>query len=360
MIAITIPFVSRTINAFTLLSLIGVAAALIQSAILLKYLSLNWWLLPIMFVTSSMAFLLVAMLIKVFTGRENHVMLRYCIVIVLVNYFVVRWLNFPVLPYLDILVIGYGTIILFGRFGCFMVGCCHGGPSSFGVCYTHDHVKEGFTDYYSGVRLFPVQLVEALGLLSTISALITVLLSDVPHGTILTIFFILYGLLRFILEFFRGDPVRPYFLSFSEAQWTIFLLVIALLVTGWMEILPVAKWQMSVHGILVASFIMIGFGRFIRPQFRIREPSHIKELIKLKLGESSEPVKVYTTSLGINISGSKTNEETQYTFSANKFRLDNFTVKQLSEILSTQHSKSSSQILSNEPGVFHVIFRGEF
>lgn len=357
MIAITIPFVSRTINAFTLFSFIGVAFALIQSAILLNYFSLNWWLLPIMFVTSSLAFLIVAMLIKVVIGKEDHVMLRYFIVIVLVNYFIVRWLNLPVLPYLDILVLGYGTIILFGRFGCFVVGCCHGRPSSFGVCYTHDHVRGGFSDYYSGVRLFPVQLVEALGLLSIISALITILLSDVPGGTIVTIFIALYGLLRFILEFFRGDPARPYFLSFSEAQWTVFLLVVALLVTGWIEILPVADWQMIVNGFLVASFFMIGISRFIRPQFRINEPWHIKELMKLKLGELTQPVKVHTTSLGLNISGSKTNEETQYTFSASKFKLDNFAVKQLTRILSIRHPGFSSEIRSNQPGVFHVIFR---
>lgn len=356
-IRFTIPIVRRQIFAFVLMATCGVLVALIQSAVLLHCLKLSWWLLPVMFVTSSVTFLFLAMLIKVFTGKENHVMLRYFIAIMLINCFVVRLIEQPILPYLDILAIGYGTIILFGRVGCFMVGCCHGKPNSIGVCYTHEHVKEGFTDYYAGVRLFPIQLAEAFGMLLIVSVSMITLLSGFPAGAAMCVFVSVYGMLRFVLEFFRGDPARPYFLSFSEAQWTIFLLVIVLIGAGWMDILPVTQWQIIVYGTLVTSFILIGLVRFIRPQLRINEPLHISEIMKFKLGEPTQAVKVHTTSLGINISGSKTNEETQYTFSASKFKLDNIAVKQLTGILSIQHRGLSSEILSNQSGVFHVIFR---
>lgn len=358
-IRFVVPVFGKQISVFTLLAVLGVVAALIQSMILLNYSALNWWLLPIMFVTSSLAFLIVAMLIKVITGKEDHVMLRYFIVIILLNYSVIHWLGQPVFPYLDILALGYGTIIFFGRFGCFKVGCCHGRPHKFGVCYSHNHVQQGFTSYYAGIRLFPIQIVEACGLLLLNVFSITEILSKAPNGSGLSIFITLYGVLRFTLEYFRGDPDRPDFLSLSEAQWTILLLVAGLSLAGQLQIVSVTDWQMILHGILLLAFLATGVARFVRPQLRMNEPSHIKELMKFELSELTQPVKVHTTSFGVNISGCNVSGEFHYTLSANKFKLDSSTIDQLKGILSMRHPRLSSEIRSQRPEVFSVIFRSK-
>ena len=351
----TISIANKKISLFTLMSIIGVITALIQSAILLHLLSLDWKILLLLFITSSIAFLFIAMLIKAFTGKEDHVMLRYFIAIMLLNFFVLQWLNQPLLRSLDILAVGYGTIIFFGRFGCFIVGCCHGRPNSFGVYYTHDHVKEGFTDYYSGVRLFPIQLVEAIVMFFIIIISIAQIFFLAP-GTSLVTFVICYSLLRFTLEFFRGDPGRPYFLSFSEAQWTALLLSSFLLVLGLNDKIPFQPWEMIVTTTIALIFVSIGLLKALLPQLRINEPSNIGEIMMVKLSSASEPVKIITTSLGINISGSRMDKGFQYTFSSKKIKLDHSLAKKIASILSIRHPQLLIESIIEKQDVFQVTF----
>ncbi len=353
----TVPLFNKQRSIFTWMSAIGVASAVVQTFILMKYVSLDWWLLPVMFVTSSVAFLFCAMTIKVFTGKENHVMLRYFIAVMLLNYLVTRLLNLPTLLYLDLLALGYGAIVLFGRTGCFMVGCCHGKPNSWGVSYTHAHVKEGFTEYYSGVRLFPVQLAEACGLLLILVACVAVLLSGFPEGAVFTVFISLYGVLRFSLEFFRGDPARPYWLSFSEAQWTILLVNIFLLCGALFNWFPIGMWQTAIsYGIFLA-LVVFGFARVLNPRFRFSEPNHVKEIMTFRSENVGGNIRVLTTSQGLNISGVQVGNETQYTLSRNKKQLSQDDIFRLAEILQLRHHESKPEIHSRDNGVYQVVFR---
>src|SRR5262249_36262493 len=68
----------------------------------------------------------------------------------------------PLLPYLDVVILGIGAFLACGRVGCLMVGCCHGRPSNWGVSYRQEHVVARFTPYFAGIRLFPVQVLESL------------------------------------------------------------------------------------------------------------------------------------------------------------------------------------------------------
>ena len=351
----TLSIANKKISLFTLMFTIGVSAALIQSAILLHVLSLDWKIILMLFITSSIAFLFVAMLIKVFTGKEDHVMLRYFIAIMLLNFLVLQGLHQPILLCLDILAVGYGTIIFFGRFGCFIVGCCHGRPNSFGVCYSHDHLKEGFTSYYSGIRLFPVQLAEAFILFFILVLAISQVIF-LPAGTALGTFVISYSMVRFILEFFRGDPGRPYFLFFSEAQWTTLLLSVFISVQGWRGKIPIHSWEIIAIAILIVLFVSIGLLRIFLPQLRITESSHIEEMMRIKWSSASQPVNVLTTSLGINISGSRIGERFQYTLSSKKIKLNDSLAKKLASVLLLRHQKSSMKIITEKQGIFHVIF----
>lgn len=103
----------------------------------------------------------------------------------------------------------------FGRIGCFLGGCCYGIECSFGVMY-------------NGVVRLPVQLIESI--CNFILAFLLLYLSqkNMKKGTLLALYLIIYPVLRFTLEFFRGDEIRGFLLSLSTSQW----ISIALFIVG--------------------------------------------------------------------------------------------------------------------------------
>lgn len=112
---------------------------------------------------------------------------------------------------------------LFGRIGCLFGGCCYGMPvdanAPFSVVY--NFVDENYWSLVSvtpGQAYLPVQLIEALCLVVVyIIAEYTFYKSEeklIPAF----IYFLSYGVLRFTLEFFRGDAERGFFLGLSTSQ----------------------------------------------------------------------------------------------------------------------------------------------
>lgn len=102
----------------------------------------------------------------------------------------------------------------FGRIGCFLAGCCYGRPydGRFAVTFLEGSLAP------SGIPLFPVQLTEAL-LLFLLGALI--LIADWKWQVSYTVelYLSLYGIIRFVLEYFRYDAVRGSLWIFSTSQW---------------------------------------------------------------------------------------------------------------------------------------------
>lgn len=110
----------------------------------------------------------------------------------------------------------------FGRIGCFFTGCCYGRPAqheSLGIAFSVSSVAP------NGVALLPVQLYEAAGVF-TLAALLIALRRKMPAELLLSFYLFFYGLLRFVLEFFRGDSYRGFIWKLSVSQ-VISLLVIA-------------------------------------------------------------------------------------------------------------------------------------
>lgn len=113
----------------------------------------------------------------------------------------------------------------FGRIGCFMAGCCYGRPydGRFAVVFPETSVAP------SGVMLFPVQIVESICLF-VISAVLA-LISRKHSKYIIELYFIMYAILRFIMEFFRYDSYRGAFLNISTSQWiSIFVMLISIVI----------------------------------------------------------------------------------------------------------------------------------
>ena len=141
-----------------------------------------------------------------------------------------------------------GTLLpLYGglaRIGCFLGGCCYGNPSTSGVLYPRSifesacQGKRRFSPSPNpGVRVFPIQLVEA-GFQGTIFVMLVTLLWHAPQmaGAIFWMNLSLYALIRFVLDFYRTTSARPRYWLFSEAQWVciaVQLVSVTVLVHTW-------------------------------------------------------------------------------------------------------------------------------
>jgi phosphatidylglycerol:prolipoprotein diacylglycerol transferase len=121
-----------------------------------------------------------------------------------------------VLRVMDVCAPGLALGHAFGRVGCFLNGCCFGKPGggAFGSLYPAG--SEAFMKY-GHVALHPVQLYEAVMNLA-LFPLLFLLTRKEGKGISTATYLILYGLIRFTDEFFRGDHSAPFMLGMTRAQ----------------------------------------------------------------------------------------------------------------------------------------------
>lgn len=118
-----------------------------------------------------------------------------------------RWRGWPILKladlYAPVLALAHGI----GRLGCFLNGCCFGKAVSWGVTFPGDALPR-----------VPVQLYEAASLIALSLYLFRVARVKRHEGTVFAAYLVLYGALRFCLEFLRGDQTA--YFAFTIPQWT--------------------------------------------------------------------------------------------------------------------------------------------
>lgn len=117
----------------------------------------------------------------------------------------------------------------FGRIGCFMAGCCYGMPyDSVGATIFPEN-----SFAIPGVKLFPVQLVEAIGLFCIFGVM---LIFKIKYHLkyMVELYCLLYAVLRFTLEFFRYDVMRGRLWLLSTSQWISLAMVVS--VTVWLGV----------------------------------------------------------------------------------------------------------------------------
>ena len=109
----------------------------------------------------------------------------------------------------------------FGRIGCFLGGCCYGKPteSFLGVKYPEDSVPYQIDPEIVGMHLHPTQLYESFALL-----LFFFILKN--RSNKFSFYLILYGIARFIIEFFRNDPRGSFLTDFLSPSQELSLLFI--------------------------------------------------------------------------------------------------------------------------------------
>jgi phosphatidylglycerol:prolipoprotein diacylglycerol transferase len=117
--------------------------------------------------------------------------------------------KWPLLPVFDISTGALPLAHAIGRLGCFAAGCCFGKPTTlpWGVTFT-DPEAARLAGTPLGTALHPTQLYEAGAEFLNFLLLVWLGARQRFSGQILAAYFILYGVERGIIEFFRGDPGR--------------------------------------------------------------------------------------------------------------------------------------------------------
>lgn len=113
----------------------------------------------------------------------------------------------------------------FGRIGCSFAGCCYGKITELPIFF--EYTKSIVAP--NGVKLFPVQGIESSCLFILTFILVILILKNHSCKTHL-IYISVYSVLRFCLEFFRGDELRGrlFFLSTSQIISLILFLSVLL------------------------------------------------------------------------------------------------------------------------------------
>ena len=123
------------------------------------------------------------------------------------------------------LILPYFVIIhIFGRVGCFCAGCCYGKPTSlfFGVNFPLLSLP---AKKYGNVAIHPTQLYEAFFLI-----VLYFLLKKLSSRFRIVVYFILYGLFRFLISFLRGDNHIILFDVVSLNQvWSLLFIIIGII-----------------------------------------------------------------------------------------------------------------------------------
>ena len=212
----------RSVSAFQVCGVAGFAVANVVAFGLVAARGLRPGVMAGLVVLAVATFLGLALVTKRVVGEERLVCYHAQLAVCAVTAGVLSAAGQPVLPYLDATLLGVGAFVAGGRLGCYLVGCCHGGPARDGVRYGTSHADAGFPAYLVGVPLRRVQLAEAAFVTaSVVAGLVS------GHGTV--VYAIGYATGRYAVEAWRGD-VRPVWRGLSEAQWTSLLVVAAVTV----------------------------------------------------------------------------------------------------------------------------------
>jgi len=361
----------------------GLGCAIVVVELLAALHGLSQWVMAEIIVAAVMTFPSLVMITKIITGEEHIVYYHHEIAVVLVTALLLLVLRQPISPYLDLTIVGVGTFLAFGRVGCFMVGCCHGRPSSWGVCYRQEHAEVGFTPYYIGVRLFPVQLVESLWVLVTVIVSSYFVVIGSQPGSALAWYVVSYDIGRFFFEFLRGDPGRPYLCGFSQPQW---ISVILLWCVGAAELegtLPLHRWHLAAAAALTLAMIAIALRRGLdrTDLFNLVHPRHVREIAEfvnpinaatealancrwtvLAKPASTQRIRLACTSLGVRVSASAMRFAGEQVEHFAVSRPDRGMCEQAARslaviILNLRRSKRGGQFLKGNDGVFHVLIR---
>jgi hypothetical protein len=247
--------------------------------------------LAVLALACALSFFGYTFLRRAVTGREALVLLEHVWVAEACCAATLAALGEPVLPYMDVIGVALAVFLTGGRVGCLLAGCCHGRPSALGIAYPERHARDGFPAHWAGVRLFPVQAVEALGL-AFIAVTGLVALPFARPGYVFAWFLAGYAVLRFGTEGLRGDR-RPHWLGLSVPRW---MALAELGVALWIARGPgPPERDAALLAMLAAALVAsLAVARAFDRRRHLLAPAHLRELREIVRTTSPAPATTLT------------------------------------------------------------------
>ena len=159
-------------------------------------------------------------------ARSGGVFYGGLIAAVLAAFWYLRRHKMPVWVTCDVFAPGIALGHAIGRVGCLFAGCCFGRPTTlpWGIVFS-DPFAASYVGTPLGVHLHPTQLYEAGAELAILALLLAVERRGRPFaGRTFWFYTLLYGVSRFVIEYFRGDE-RGMLLGLSTSQFISVVLV---------------------------------------------------------------------------------------------------------------------------------------
>jgi hypothetical protein len=365
----------HTVSTFQVCGYSGFALAFIQSFLLAARLHLSWPTMLGITAIIVVTFFSLALVTKVVRGREEIIYYHHEIAVILGTALFLQCIGKPLLPYLDITIMGIGLFLACGRIGCLMAGCCHGRPWIWGVTYREEHAQAGFPYFLVGVPLFPIQAVEAAFALGLVIAGVHAMLTGSPPGTAFSLYILVYAVGRFCFEFVRGDSIRVYGKGFSEAQWISLLAATGEVCAEHARLIPYSRWHTAVPIFLLALVVIVKLQRrwFGNARFELLHPHHVREIAMFTATlaasrDSASPAVLASgalrgtrTSRGLRVVFCTLSQNEQqllhYSLSRDTDPLARSSAELLGKLLGLLHSAARPiAFLPRMPGVFHFFY----
>jgi phosphatidylglycerol:prolipoprotein diacylglycerol transferase len=160
-------------------------------------------------------------------ARSGGVFYGGLIAAVVVAFWYIRRYQMPVWTTTDVFAPGIALGHAVGRMGCLLAGCCFGRETSVPWAITfHNPVAAANVGTPLGVPLHPTQVYEAVAELMILGLLlVTERRGRQFAGRTFWGYMLLYGITRFVIEFYRGDPRGFLFGAISTSQFVSLILV---------------------------------------------------------------------------------------------------------------------------------------
>ncbi len=348
--SVRLPPAGPEVGAFRLCGAIGFLAACGVALGVSAATGLSLATEAVLIAVSVIVFLSLALLTSAVTGREQLIYYHHEVAVLAAVAGVADLLDAPVLAHLDATVLGLAAFLACGRIGCLLAGCCHGRPSRRGVSYGGEHAAAGFPEYLVGVRLFPVQALEALIAAGLLAAGLIALSG--PAGEAFGLYVTGYAVARFGLEELRGDTLRRYWHGLSEAQWTSFAVASAMTAMAALGWLP----GLAAHAIATGILALAGLVIARRPPRGLLDPRHVGELARALPAAREGVPAVATTSLGLRVSAGVTDGAGHYTITRPPHALNAAEAARLARVIAWLRGQHETAQLVRGPRAFHVVF----
>lgn len=122
-----------------------------------------------------------------------------------------RKYKFPMLKTMDMAVPSLAIAQSFGRIGCFFAGCCYG-KEAVGLPWAIIFPPQS-TGAPPGIPLHPTQLYDSLNTLIIFGITFALQSRKKFHGQVLATYMLMYAVGRSIVESYRGDTIRKFWIE---------------------------------------------------------------------------------------------------------------------------------------------------